>query len=152
MTSVRSLARSLSAAALSGGLIAATAACGGEVSAETDEAPWQEPASYTYTLTSSEGERALIGTFRVTVRDGKVTKAVGLDASARRVVRQLPDQVPTLGTLLTELDQARRDKADTAEVEYATDGHPTRIFLDWEKNAIDDEALYVISAYEAAGG
>jgi hypothetical protein len=75
-------------------------------------------------LTSSEGERALLGTFRVTVRDGKVAKAVGLDESARRVVRDLREQVPTLGGLLEQLEQARRD------------------------GAMDDEELYVISAYE----
>ncbi|MFJ6573662.1 DUF6174 domain-containing protein [Streptomyces sp. NPDC091292] len=152
MTAVRSLARSVSAAALSGGLLCATAACGTDVRPESAAPPWQEPSSYTYTLTSSEGERALIGAFRVTVRDGKVTKARGLDSSARRMVRDLPDQVPTLGALLAELDQARRDKADTAEAEYAADGHPKRIFLDWDRNAVDDEALYVISAYETAGG
>ncbi|MFC9130416.1 hypothetical protein ACFT4A_26680 [Streptomyces sp. NPDC057099] len=35
-----------------------------------------------------------------------------------------------------------------AEAEYAADGRPVRISLDREKNAIDDEARYVISAYE----
>ncbi|NUR43989.1 MAG: hypothetical protein HOV73_28300, partial [Streptomyces sp.] len=93
-------------------------------------------------------ERSLIGTFRITVRDGKVTEAVGLDDSARRFVARAPDQVPTLGTLLDELAQARRDDADTAEAEYATDGHPERIHLDWDDNALDDEARYVIEAYE----
>ncbi|MFJ3620532.1 DUF6174 domain-containing protein [Streptomyces iakyrus] len=107
---------------------------------------------YAYTLTSSEGERSLIGAFRVTVRDGKVVKAVGLDDSGRRVVRQLPDEVPTLGELLAEMAQARRAKADTAEAEYGADGHPERILVDWDKNAIDDEALYVISAYQPAVG
>ena len=143
-----------------------TAACGTETPASSDPAEgtnansaavqsrdaWEEPASYTYTLTSSEGERTLLGTFRVTVRDGKVAEAVGFDESSRRVVRQMPGEVPTLGELLEELEQARRDKADTAEAEYAADGHPVRISLDWEKDAIDDEALYVISAYEPAGG
>jgi hypothetical protein len=142
----------------------ATAACGAEPSASPGSAEraeeksavvrsrtaWEEPSSYTYTLKSSEGERALLGTFRVTVRDGKVVEAVGLDESGRRVARQLPDAVPTIGDLLKELEQARRDKADTAEVKYAADGHPMQISLDWEKNAIDDEALYVISTYEPA--
>jgi hypothetical protein len=60
--------------------------------------------------------------------------------------------VPTIGALLHELDQARRDDADTAEADYAADGHPVRISLDWEENAIDDEARYVISAYEPTDG
>ncbi|MFD6173794.1 DUF6174 domain-containing protein [Streptomyces coeruleorubidus] len=164
MTAVRSRVRFLSAAVLVGGLLCATSACGTSTSSTSGEAaesksegvqselPWEEPDSYAYTLTSSEGERSLIGTFRVTVRDGKVVRAVGLDDSGRRVVRRLPGEVPTLGELLTEMAQARRDKADTAEAEYAADGHPVRILVDWDKNAIDDEALYVISAYASAAG
>ncbi|MEU0068094.1 DUF6174 domain-containing protein [Streptomyces sp. NPDC006332] len=167
MAAVRSPARFASAALLVvglAGLLGATAACGNEdpipplsavqpapTSVEQHaESSWEEPASYAFTLTSSEGERALIGTFRVTVRDGRVAKAVGLDDSGRRVVRRLPDEVPTLGGLLDELKQARHDKADIAEARYAADGHPVRIFLDWETNALDDEALYVVSAYEVA--
>ncbi|GHH26518.1 DUF6174 domain-containing protein [Streptomyces lanatus] len=138
MTAVSVTAR----AVLVSGLICATAACG-TGTADT----WREPASYTYTLRSSEGERALIGAFRITVRDGTVTKAVGLDDSGRRVVKDNPDAVPTIGQLLDEWEQARRDGADTAEVEYAADGHPERITLDWLENAIDDEALYVVSDF-----
>ncbi|WSQ12374.1 DUF6174 domain-containing protein [Streptomyces sp. NBC_01231] len=166
MTAFRSPARFVSAALLLTGLMGATAACGSEAATSSgsanraapksvaphSESSWEEPASYAYTLTSSEGERALIGTFRVTVRDGAVAEAVGLDDSGRRVARHLPDEVPTLGELLDELKQARHDKADVAEARYAADGHPVRIFLDWEKNAADDEALYVIGDYRLAGG
>ncbi|NGO09044.1 hypothetical protein G5C60_15915 [Streptomyces sp. HC44] len=157
MTAVRSRARAraASAAAVIGVLMCATSACGTETApsgaAAQSETNWEEPSLYTYTLKSSEGERTLLGTFRVTVRDGEVAKAVGLDESGRRVVKQLPGEVPTIGELLEELEQARSDRADTAEVEYTADGHPVRISLDWDKNAIDDEALYVISAYEPAG-
>ncbi|TLS48162.1 hypothetical protein FE633_00100 [Streptomyces montanus] len=147
-TAVRNRPRTLRAAAVLGALLWTTSACGKDSSAKASEPDWQEPSSYTYTLTSSEGERALIGTFDITVRDAKVVKAVGLDESARRVVKQLPDQVPTIGDLLDELAQAREDGAHQAEVEHAGAGHPVRIWLDWEENAIDDEALYVISDYE----
>jgi hypothetical protein len=150
MTAVPVVARVASRAALVAGLLCA-AACGTETPASHQD-PWQEPDSYTYTLRSSEGERALIGTFRITVRDGAVAKAAGLDDSGRRVVEDLPDAVPTIGELLDELEQARRDDADTAEAEYAADGHPVRISLDWEENAIDDEVRYVITAYEPADG
>ncbi|MFI7409703.1 DUF6174 domain-containing protein [Streptomyces sp. NPDC049627] len=151
MTSAVSLTRrAVSRAVLIGGLLGAVAACGnGTQSARTQSrVPWQEPASYTYTLRSSEGERALLGAFRITVRDGAVVKAEGLDDSGRRLVEDMPDAVPTIGQLLGELEQARRDDADTAEAQYAADGHPVSISLDWEKNAIDDEARYDISAYE----
>ncbi|PWI20142.1 hypothetical protein DI272_42785 [Streptomyces sp. Act143] len=152
MTAVRGRAGLLSTTALTAALICTVGACGtkGSANSPSEETTWKEPAAYTYTLTSSEGERSLIGTFRITVRDGEVTEAVGLDDSARRFVAQTPDQVPTLGALLAELAQARRDAADTAEAEYATDGHPARIFLDWDENALDDEARYVVEAYEPA--
>ncbi|MFE5814831.1 DUF6174 domain-containing protein [Streptomyces sp. NPDC056479] len=150
MTAVPVTAR----AALVGGLICAVAACGSgtETAPSQESAAWREPASYTYTLRSSEGERSLIGAFRITVRDGAVVKAVGLDDSGRRVVEDVPDAVPTIAELLAELEQARRDDADRAEAEYADDGHPVRISLDWMKNAIDDEALYAISDFEPADG
>ncbi|MGN9761027.1 DUF6174 domain-containing protein [Streptomyces sp. SD31] len=154
MTAVRLTARPMSRLALIAGLFCAVAACDTETSTApaSTRATWQEPASYTYTLRSSEGERSLLGTFRITVRDGAVAKAVGLDDSGRRVVEDVPEAVPTIGALLDELGQARRDDADTAEVEYAADGHPVRISLDWEENAVDDEARYVISAYEPTDG
>ncbi|MEV5315258.1 DUF6174 domain-containing protein [Streptomyces sp. NPDC052610] len=159
MTAVRRTARSVTAALLlTGGLLATTAACGDDTptpratAAEEQGTDWKEPAAYSYTLTSSEGERSLLGTFRVTVRDGEVTDAKGLDESGRRVVEQLPGEVPTLGELLEELARARRDDADTAEAKYAADGHPVRISLDWDENALDDEADYVVTGYEPGPG
>ncbi|GAA3853476.1 hypothetical protein GCM10023084_04650 [Streptomyces lacrimifluminis] len=109
---------------------------------------WKEPASYVYTLTSSEGERSLVGTFRVTVRDGKVAKAVGLDESGRGAVRRAPEEVPTIRGLLDQLARAHDEGAHTAEAEYAPEGHPVRITLDPEKDTVDDEQSYVISGYQ----
>ncbi|MET7724600.1 DUF6174 domain-containing protein [Streptomyces mirabilis] len=60
--------------------------------------------------------------------------------------------MPTIGGLLRRLEKARSEDADTAEADYAADGRPVRISLDWDKNAIDDEALYVISSYEPNPG
>lgn len=145
MTTVKARTRATVAAAL----LAGVAACGTETQASTSASTaWAEPASYVYTLTSSEGERALIGTFRITVRDHRVAAARGLDDSARRVVADLPDQVPTIGGLLKERERARDDGADEAEVEYASDGRPERITIDWDTNAIDDEAVYTISDFK----
>ncbi|WP_406413465.1 DUF6174 domain-containing protein [Streptomyces sp. NBC_01614] len=154
MTAVSRSTRAVFSASLIGGLLWAVAACGAETAKSTSahrRSNWQEPSAYTYTLHSSEGERSLIGTFRIAVRDGAVVKAAGLDDSGRRVAQDIPDAVPTMGELLEELEQARRDDADVAEAEYAAEGHPVRISLDWEKDAIDDEALYVISAYQQLG-
>lgn len=164
MTVVSAAARAGARAALMAVLVCASAACGTGAPAPSaggqqsgaegarSRAPWREPGSYRYTLRSSGGERTLLGTFRVTVRDGAVVEAVGLDDSGRGVAESVPDAVPTIGELLDELAQARRDGADAAEARYAADGHPLRISLDWEENAVDDEAVYVISAYEPAKG
>ncbi|MEU6222936.1 DUF6174 domain-containing protein [Streptomyces sp. NPDC047042] len=157
--------RLLSSVVLAGGLMCAAVGCGdsgssepGQGSSKSSPTPsssfssfaesWKEPASYVYTLTSSEGERSLLGTFRVTVRDGKVAKAVGLDDSARWAVERAPEEVPTIKGLLDQLARAHDEGADTAEAEYAPDGHPVRITLDPEKDAVDDEQSYVISGYE----
>jgi hypothetical protein len=158
MTAVTRAARAVSRAVLIGGLIGTVAACGTEtpVSPAAQSAPgrgpgiWQEPAAYTCTLRSSEGERSLLGTFRISVRDGVVVRAVGLDDAGRRAVESAPDAASTLGEHLAELEPARRDDADTAEAEYAADGHPVRIELDGEETAVDDEARSVITAYERA--
>ncbi|CAM5601660.1 DUF6174 domain-containing protein [Streptomyces aurantiogriseus] len=154
MTAGRLRPRSASAAAMIGALLCAatSAACDSSTSAESaDErkpkTTWEEPAAYSYTLTSTT--QVLAGTFRVKVRDGTVTEAVGIDEDSQRQVQELPREIPTIAELLKRLDQARSDGADTAEAEYAADGRPLRITLDWEKNAIDDEALYVISSYES---
>lgn len=145
-------ARLLSAAALTGALLLLITGCdaAGSTSSEvvdgrgTDR--WEEPAAYIYTLTSTT--QVLAGAFRVEVRNGATTKVVGLDEDSRRLVRDQHAEVPTIGGLLKRLEQARSEHAATAEVKYASDGHPVRIALDWDKNAIDDEALYVISDYE----
>ncbi|MFF8727152.1 DUF6174 domain-containing protein [Streptomyces sp. NPDC015171] len=155
----RPRARFLPAAALTGTLLCLTAACGAADTASpantggrgtrgtgtAGTVAWQEPASYSYTLTSTTS--VLAGTFRVDVREGTVAKVVGLDEDSRRQARERHLDVPTIGGLLKKLEQARGDDAETAQATYASDGHPVRISLDYDKNTIDDEALYVISAY-----
>ncbi|MFJ9818435.1 DUF6174 domain-containing protein [Streptomyces sp. NPDC101151] len=154
MASVRLVPRfPLPRLALIAGLVWATTACQGEsesLGQAKESTAWREPSAYTYTLKSTGGERLLIGSFRVTVREGKVMHAVGLDEQGRGVVRRSPGTVPTIGALVRELEQARRDGADTAEAEYSTTGYPVRITVDWSVNAADDEAQYVISDYVVA--
>ncbi|ULR51085.1 DUF6174 domain-containing protein [Streptomyces deccanensis] len=166
MTHLRSRARSvlLAAALVAGtvGTVGMTAACDGGAPTEPkgraspkptttrNTVMWHEPASYVYTLTSTS--QALAGRFRVTVRDGEVAEAVGLDEDSRRAVRQRPGDIPKIGDLMAMVEKAWQEQADTAEVEYATGGHPARITLDVDENAIDDEAEYVISGYEPGAG
>lgn len=149
---VRVRHRALAAAALAGTLLSTLSACREEPKEVATPAPaWTDPPAYRYTLTSSEGERALIGTFEVTVRDGKVVKATGLDDSARRVVDHDLSLVPTIAELLRQAEAARRDGADAVDVEHARNGRPTALSIDWDEDAIDDEEAYTLSGYEALG-
>ncbi|WP_216589802.1 DUF6174 domain-containing protein [Streptomyces brasiliscabiei] len=151
-TTVRPLRpRALYAVASAGTLLWALSGCGEEPAAAKAAPAWAEPSAYTYTLTSSEGERALIGTFQVTVRDGKVVKTTGADESGRQVVEEDLAEVPTIAKLLKQAKSARKEGADVVDVEYADDGRPTSVSIDWDKNAIDDEEAYVLSAYEPLG-
>ncbi|MEU3612206.1 DUF6174 domain-containing protein [Streptomyces sp. NPDC006872] len=155
MADERSRPRFVSAAALAATLLCATAACESSPSSESPgkdrpKTAWVEPASYTYTLTSLT--QVLAGTFRVTVRNGAVAEAVGLDEDSRRQAQEQPDRIPTIGGLLKTLAEARSDGADTADAEYAADGRPVRISLDRDENSIDDEAQYTISSYEPTPG
>ncbi|GEK01504.1 hypothetical protein TNCT1_37800 [Streptomyces sp. 1-11] len=150
MASVRSTSRSpLTRLASIAGLVCAAAACQGHTvsTRPAQTTAWHEPSAYTYTLRSTGGERPLTGTFRVTVRAGKVVRAAGLDAESRAAVRRSPTLVPTIGTLLRELERARREGADQADVRYASAGYPRRITVDWSATAVDDEVRYEMSDY-----
>jgi len=110
---------------------------------------WTEPAKYGFVLTSACGERALIGRFQVTVVNGLVVHAKGLDDSARRALMlRLADLVPTLAKLEAEAETARSEGAEVVEVERdSADAHPTKITIDPSRNAEDDESCYTIDDY-----
>lgn len=151
MAAGRFSARYATPSVLFGVLLCSVAGCGSSTSDGSAEgrelkSRWKEPASYSYTLTSTT--QVLAGTFRVKVSNGEVAAVVGLDEDSQRQVRNSRGKVPTMGGLLAQLQLARKEDADTAVVDYAADGHPVRISLDWDKNAIDDEARYTISSYE----
>jgi hypothetical protein len=105
---------------------------------------WDEPSDYLYTLDSGCGERSLYGTFRVTVRDGRVAdwEPVGENYTPRSV------EVPSIGGLLDEAEQARESGADEVHVSEADDGRPTSIYIDYDTRAIDDEVCYRIRDYQ----
>jgi hypothetical protein len=132
-------------------LLTLGAACANAEPAGAPEpaATWTAPAKYGFVLDSQCGERALIGRFAVTVVDGKVSRATGLDDSARRALMlRLADLVPTLEQLEAEAVTARREGAEVAEVERdPADGHPTKITIDPSRNAVDDESCYTIEDY-----
>lgn len=98
-------------------------------------------ASYRFTLDSTCGERLFLGTFHVTVEDGKVTL----------VEPEAPiPEVPTIADLL------QRAQADglAAPSEFHLDpttGVPTVVEFEGDPNAIDDEECYAVSDYEPLG-
>jgi hypothetical protein len=133
-------------------LLIALAGCGDPGASNSSEASnipsWQAPDAYEFTLDSSCGERSLIGKFRVVVENGSVVEAEGLDESGRALFEHgAEDDVPTLSKLLDQAATAEEEGADVVEVEATDEGRPTAIDIDWDSNAIDDEACYRITAY-----
>ncbi|MEV4703823.1 DUF6174 domain-containing protein [Actinoplanes sp. NPDC049316] len=112
-------------------------------------ATWTPPAKYAFTLSSECGERALIGRFRVTVEDGKVAHAEGLDQAAKRALMlRIANLVPTLQQLEEEAAKAKSAGADVVRVDRdPADAHPVRITIDPAADATDDEACYTIQDY-----
>jgi hypothetical protein len=112
---------------------------------------FQPTSDYVYTLRSSCGERLLHGTMRLTVHDGKVTAAQGLDEPGEQTVAVAKkEDLPTLSALIAEYGAARANGADVLEADFTPDGVPVRISIDPQRNAIDDEACYYITDYRPA--
>jgi Family of unknown function (DUF6174) len=148
--SMTRMARPLLALVASAALtLTGCAVASGGTTPRADDGTWREPGSYAFTLESACGERDLIGTFRLTVLDGMVTAAEGRDEPGRRLVaRRMPHLMPTLVGLLNEARQAQRDGADVVETQVdPADGHPTKITIDADRDAMDDEACYTISDF-----
>lgn len=146
----------VSAARAAAGLaLAVTLAACAEPAVENQAArqtsAWREPARYAFTVESACGERGFLGRYRLTVAQGKITKADGLDDSAKGwIASGPPAPLPTLAGLVAELEAARKKSADVARIEVdPTDQHPTKITIDPDKGSIDDEVCYTISDYVA---
>ena len=111
------------------------------------ERAYTGPASYAYTLTQS-CFCIYSGPVRVTVADGRVVSVVALSD------QDVPqDQIDAIGQTLVELTalavRAERE-ADDVEVRYhPTYGFPTRLDIDWVREAVDDEAVYTAADFEA---
>ncbi|HEY3438521.1 MAG TPA: DUF6174 domain-containing protein, partial [Actinotalea sp.] len=108
--------------------------------------------SYTVTMTSSCGERLMIGQFEVTVVDGSVTLVTGLDEPGRRAstVPTLREVVPTITGLLDRLVSA--DPAHVPEVSFdEATGIPTHVLFDPSPQAVDDEECYDLTHVTPTG-
>lgn len=139
------------------GLLVALAAAGcsggGGVAGAAGDArgTWAErgPASYTFALTSSCGERALYGQFAVTVTDGAVTAVEPLDETATNTLDWVPtarEYVPTIAELLERIVDA---PGDVSEATFDDDGVPTHVTFDPMPSAIDDEECYDLTDVRA---
>lgn len=125
-------------------------AAGQEAAGQSTAGPaWVEPPAYGFVLESSCGEPALIGRFRVTVADGRVTGVQGLDESARRATQTSETElVPTLGQLVEAARTAREDGAEVVRTTVdPADGHPTAVTIDPAVDGIDDGTCYAVSDY-----
>jgi hypothetical protein len=103
------------------------------------------PTSYHYVLTSSCGERSLLGSYRVVVHDDAVVSVESLNADYP--YRPRPEDVPTLADLLDLAAGAERD----AVIDLRVDAHgvPVSLAIDHVPNGIDDEECYEVSELRA---
>jgi hypothetical protein len=64
------------------------------------------------------------------------------------MAQRMPHMLPSLAGLLNEARQAQRDGADAVETRVdPADGRPTKITIDYDRAAMDDEACYTISDF-----
>ncbi|MDO8107036.1 DUF6174 domain-containing protein [Isoptericola sp. b441] len=132
--------------------VASLAGCGSaEVAGVAGAAQqWAARGSDTYsvTVTSSCGERLLIGTFDVHVVGGVVTSVEGLDEPGRRAaqVATVGEYVPTVTSLLSRLAITHREHAPEVMFDPAT-GMPTHVVLDPLPGSLDDQECYDFSDY-----
>ena len=129
-------------------LATSLAACGpgeGEVSSSQldrmREAVDGLPSTYTFDVSSTCGERNLIGDFRVTVVDGEVERVRPLGVT--RLYGLGPDDFPTLADLVDLVDGVGPDAV--VEVELDDGGLPRQVAIDHVPDAIDDEECYRVS-------
>jgi hypothetical protein len=111
---------------------------------------WDAPADYTFDVTSQCGEQSFIGTFHIVVEGGEIARVKELDEEGKWTVSHVGKSTPTLSVLLGYALEAQQLDADVVDVVYDdTDGHPQRIDIDYDLNAIDDESCFVVTKYSA---
>jgi hypothetical protein len=114
---------------------------------------WDAPADYRYTLRSACGNRSDLGRHVIVVEDGEVTSTEaprrGGGAPTRLgFVAEYDGDAPTLLELYDEARAAT--EAGAYLVEFTTDpatGRPTRLDIDRDVGATDDEACFIVEDY-----
>jgi hypothetical protein len=105
---------------------------------DTAQQVWRDAdvESYGFTVTSSCGERAGLGTYAITVDSGDSAVHPQNRGSGRTTVRSIDD-------LFAQIRQAIDFDADRVDVTYdPTLGFPEHIDIDYILNGIDDEECY----------
>ncbi|GAB2906795.1 DUF6174 domain-containing protein [Streptomyces mayteni] len=121
--------------------------CGGGGGGGAAVPEWEEPAAYRYVLESTCGE-TLTGTFEIAVAEGEVAEVT--DPGGFYDPGDLsPEMGMTIGQLRELVAEAEDEGADRLDVEYAADdeGRPTRIAVDYDEVALDDELCYAVRDY-----
>lgn len=118
------------------------AACGTSepaTTARTAPEPAALPAVYSYDLTSSCGERSLIGSYRVWVEDDEVTR---VEPVGRTPMPSDLAAVPTIDDLEALIGAAETDAV--VEIERDDGGVLRSLSIDHLPDAIDDEECYEV--------
>jgi len=116
-------------------------------------ATWEEAGidSYTYQLTRSCFCPGPFGPITVTVVDGKVESVTHGRKQTPVGEDELGERPLTVDELFGYVDEAT-GKADDVAVDYDPDlGYPTRISVDWYRNAIDDEMSFTAGGLRILG-
>ena len=106
---------------------------------------WASRSNGTYSFVMNRGCFCIpAGLFEVEVVDYEIRSMVQVH-SREPVDSTYFEYVHTIEQLFDLIDQARREGADKLEVEYAREGYPTLVSIDWIELAADDELFYGIS-------
>lgn len=111
---------------------------------------WQEqqPTNYEYVLQRvCECEPSESGPLRITVREGQIRSAV--NAQTDEVVAVDAEQVKSIEDLFVLLEEAL-PIAYRVTAEYdATLGYPTSIFIDFQRDMVDEEMSFTVRELQA---
>jgi len=116
---------------------------------------YHRPARYAVTVTSSCGERNYLGSYRVTVQDGRVVRVRHANRSPSSVPQSsVPplEAAPGLEGMQEIARQASADGADSVDLTYAPSGRLTGVSIDYLQDAIDDELCYQTSDFRPQVG
>jgi hypothetical protein len=105
---------------------------------------WTEPPAYTYVLTTGCTRGFNDARYRVTVKDGEVVSAVGLEQQAKAH----PDHpVPTLGELAAWAVAAQAKNSQVRYDRDPVDGHPVAAGFAHDAMAVDAGECFRVSEY-----